>query len=67
MRERQNPQPISERKVATANSATRPELVRRRYVPDNATARFIEEANALVTRYGHTKFDPSLERAGRII
>lgn len=64
MRERQKPK--AEIKVAVQTSdASKPEQIRQRYVPDAATAQFIEEASALVRRFGYANYDPSLVRGSR--
>lgn len=63
MAERQKTQPSPEKAASVqVSKSSRPELVRQRYVPDAATAQFIADANALVRRYGHAKYDPSLVR-----
>lgn len=64
MTERQH-QPSLEVQKRASIAAIKPELVRQRYVPDAATAQFIADANALVRRFGHANYDPSLVRAGR--
>lgn len=68
MRERQKPQPQPNPEIRVAvqtSGASRPEQARQRYVPDAATAKFIEAANALVRRFGHANYDPSLVRGSR--